>query len=546
MLRRLKITASSDKKSFFHRSFIPAVLPALIFIVFIASPRIRVGDSEYTILLSEQLFLHQDFALDEYFWPNVDSSNYPEVPPGKKLPRHIQRQAGHLYYVYPHGTSLLSVPLVAIMRLFGLSTINEDGRYNPKMEKLMQKVAASFLMAVVALIFFLTGRLLLNDTWSVFISLAASLGTQIWSTASRSMQSHAWSVLLLAWGLYLVLRAELKRGKLRPLLLATIFAAAFFVRPTAIAYIVPLVILIFFRFRRQFPWLMGAGILWLTIFFVYSLHYFHYYLPSYFRLGAALNLRTLGVGLPAQLISPSRGLFVYVPLTLCVAYLLLAYHRHLKIRGLILASAVSIVSHLLIVSSWWTWWSGGGGTYGARFTTDLVPFFVVLGVLGIRAFLDRGEQEQKGCSFRVLPPRRAIETCIFGVFLSIGVILNGAGAISRHSASWNYLPEEVDQNPKRIFDWRHPQFLCALFPNKISGTIKNKNGEGLPGVTVLFSKGGGRAVTNSKGRYSRRVSFGWSGQARPVRRGLIFDPPIREYVKISTSHTLEGYIAAPR
>lgn len=536
---------TSDKKGFLLRSLIPVVLSTLIFIIFIASPRINTGDSKYTMLLSEQLFLHQSFALDEYFWPNVDSRNYPEVPPGKNLPRHIQRQAGHLYYVYPHGTSLLSVPLVAIMRLFGLSTINEDGRYNAKNEKIMQKVAASFLMAVAGLVFFLTARLLLNETWSVLIALAASLGTQIWSSASRSMQSHAWSVLLLACGLYLVLRAELKRGELRPLLLATIFAAAFFVRPTAIAYILPLAIFIFLRFRRQFPWLVGGAILWLTFFFIYSLHYFHYYLPFYFRLGAALKLETLGVGLPAQLISPSRGLFVYVPLTLCVAYLLIAYHRYLKHRSLIGASAVSIVSHILIVSSWWAWWAGGGGTYGARFTTDLVPFFVLLGVLGIRAFLDRDEQQQKECSVRIRPLRRTIETCIFGFILSIGIIFNGAGAISRYAVSWNNLPEEVDQNPKRIFDWRHPQFLCALFPYKISGAIKNKNGEGLPGVTVLFSEGGGSAVTNSKGKYSRRVGFGWSGQAQPVKRGLIFDPVIREYDKMSASHTMEGYMASP-
>jgi hypothetical protein len=60
----------------------------------------------------------------------------------------------------------------------------------------------------------------------------------------------------------------------------------------------------------------------------------------------------------------------------------------------------------------------------------------------------------------------------------------------------------------------------------------------------MFSKGGGKAVTNSRGRYSRRVGFGWSGQAKPVKRGFVFDPEIREYSKINTSFTKEAYIGS--
>jgi len=125
---------------------IPGVLFTLTFVVFLASPLTKLGDSKYTMLLSEQLLRHQSFKLDDYFWPKVDSRHYPEVLPGKRLPRHVIRQAKHLYYVYPPGTSLLSVPLVAIMRLFGLSTIQQDGLYNFEDEKLMQKFAASLLI----------------------------------------------------------------------------------------------------------------------------------------------------------------------------------------------------------------------------------------------------------------------------------------------------------------------------------------------------------------------------------------------------------------
>jgi len=401
-------------------------------------------------------------------------------------------------------------------------------------------------MVVTCLVFFFTARLLLNYFWSVLIALAASFATQIWSTASRSMQAHAWGVLLLALSLYFILRAELKQGKLRPILLATIFAAAFFVRPTSVAYVVPLALFVLIRYRQHVIWLIGTALFWLAFFFIYSQHYFHHYLPFYYRFGSALKLKTLAIGFPAQLISPSRGLLVYVPLVLFVGYLLVAYRHNLRLWRVAVAALVSIAFQILIVSSWWTWWAGAGGTYGARLTTEVVPLFVLLGVLGTEAALQSHQQSCKENRSENTRVRRALEISVFGAFLLIGVVFNGAGAISRFGGLWNRLPNDLDLNPKRIFDWRHPQFYCALFPYRISGIVKNKNEEPLYHVAITFSGGGGTTTTNSKGKYSKAVGFGWTGRARPARRGFLFDPPVREYYPMSSSLTDENYLGSPK
>jgi len=161
------------------------LLFVLAFSIFYASPILKIGDSWYTMLLGEHLLLKKRFSLNEYFWPNVDSSKYPPwVEPVTMLPRHIQSLEEHLYYSYPFGTSLLTVPLIAVMRLTGVSTISENGQYNPRGEEQMQKFAAAFLMALACVVFFSTARLLLNDLWSILIALAGCFGSQVWGTAS--------------------------------------------------------------------------------------------------------------------------------------------------------------------------------------------------------------------------------------------------------------------------------------------------------------------------------------------------------------------------
>ena len=76
-------------------------------VAFWLSPVLQITDSLYSMLLSEQLLVNRSFQLDEYFWPNVDSSTYPEVLPGKKIPRQVKFANGHLYHYFPHKQAIL-------------------------------------------------------------------------------------------------------------------------------------------------------------------------------------------------------------------------------------------------------------------------------------------------------------------------------------------------------------------------------------------------------------------------------------------------------
>lgn len=55
------------------------------------------------------------------------------------------------------------------------------------------------------------------------------------------------------------------------------------------------------------------------------------------------------------------------------------------------------------------------------------------------------------------------------------------------------------------------------------------------GVKVLASNGGGSDTTDSQGRYSVQVPYGWSGEITLEKEGFKFDPPSKSYTHVTTN-----------
>jgi hypothetical protein len=77
----------------------------------------------------------------------------------------------------------------------------------------------------------------------------------------------------------------------------------------------------------------------------------------------------------------------------------------------------------------------------------------------------------------------------------------------------------------------------------ISGVVKTGSGAVVPGVTITFSGGNGKAVTDAQGNYRRPVYCGWSGTATPKKSGYSFQPASRSYTKVMTNKTGQNYKA---
>ena len=434
------------------------VLSALIFL---GSPVRQIADSNYSMLMSQSLLYHHSFMLDGYAIPRLEPTvqnkwfrKRPYTYNGKQTYQ-IQVVDNHLYYYLPPGSSVLSMPFVALMNAFGISASNADGTFNLAGETVIELSIAALLMAGLTVIFYLTGRLFLSRCWSILVVLGAALGTQVWSTATRALWSETWGILLMGIVILMLVRHELGLHRLRPVLLASLIAWMYFVRPTNSIPILAVSIYLLLFERKIFSWYVITGGVWLAGFVAYSWYHFHDWLPHYY-LYAQFGLSTFWVALAGNLISPSRGLLIFVPVVVFVFYLVVRYRRELEHRRMAVLSLAVIFAHLLLISCFSFW--VGGASYGARYGTGLVPWFVLLSILGVKAMLSaRAQHAGKTRSFA----RRA-ELAAGGVLLFISVFINAQGAIFQSTYSWNAGPPDVGIAFERVWDWRDPQFLVGI------------------------------------------------------------------------------------
>ena len=303
-------------------------------------------------------------------------------------------------------------------------------------------------MAILTVVFFRTALLLLPLTWSTVLALGGALSTQVWSTASRTLWSHTWLILLIGIASYILLSQE-KRRSFRgwPMVLATLLSWAYFVRPTASLPVVAIdCYMLIFRRRELIPFAI-TGASWMLAFAIYSLTVTGHILPNYYRFD--LTTRHLWVALVTNLLSPSRGLFIYVPSALFVLWLVAYYWGTLPHRQLAVVSLSIIIVHLFTISTDPSWW--GGHCYGPRLCTDIVPWFFLLAVLTMRCLVDEDRPRLKQFAVSL-----GLLTLIAGAFM------NGRGAMSHATDNWVNVPIDVDQDPHRVWDWTEAQFLAGL------------------------------------------------------------------------------------
>jgi len=424
---------------------------AVTLATFLVSRVHQVGDSHFTMLLSESLLEHRSFALDNYNLSNVELSGGGGYVKLDKLYQ-LETVGGRVYYLFPPGSSILSLPFVALMKIFGVTPVNPDGSYNRYNEVKIQVALAALLMAALASVFFFTARLVLPAGWSALVALGGAWGTQVWSTASRALWSDTWGIFLLGVVLWMLLATASGKHRLRPILLASLLAWMYFVRPTNSIPILAITVYVLVFHRRSFVWYAVTGILWLAAFVAYSWYHFGQVLPNYYQANR-LTFDHFGEALAGNLISPARGLLVYVPVLLFIFYLLARYRKHLTYQRLVLLGLVVITSHWIATSGFIHWYGGHG--YGPRLMTGVVPWLVLLGILGLQARLNWREEQaaRKRRTWR-------IESALGGTLLLMSMVINGLGATSHANWLWNMRPVDVDQQPSRIWDWRHPQFLA--------------------------------------------------------------------------------------
>jgi hypothetical protein len=439
-------------------AFFAAAVFVVFLLIFRVAPVDQVMDSRYTTTVSRSLVRTGSLAL-----PNDEE-------PGRygRLPYQLQRVGGDVRHFYPAAPAILNAPVVAAYMALGISPVDERGEYLPVVEMRILALLAALQAAALCAVLYLLARRFLDPRLSIAMVAVFGLGTQIFSTISRSYWTHAWATLLLSLGLLLATSARVRGSRFGMAALATVLSWGFFCRPTlALAILGVTVVLIRSHRDGRFGWYAATGAAWGALFVARSMALFGSALPPYF--GVAHYAGELSETAPGwsnypeavlgTLISPSRGLFVYVPLFLWILGMVVAHWRQLERRDLAVCSLAVVVAHWQLVSLSAAWY--GGLAFGPRLFSDLVPWFFLLAALLV---------QQLACddhSQRFL--MSAWQPAVLTIAIMVSIFINSRGAFSQDTVRWN--PDEIARTlespesgfqPAGIWSWRYPQFLAGL------------------------------------------------------------------------------------
>jgi hypothetical protein len=433
-----------------------AILGAIILITVVLASKVRYthGDSRYSLLASQAFLEQGNFRLDNY----GHDWNLSAVNNGKDWMIYYNPAVKHVYYDYPIGTPLFSVPFVAVARALGMvpADMGQDSE--------LQMYIAAFLLAVIFLLLFRLALLYL-DEWAALLfatlyvygtSLASVLGTALWSADFQTL-----FILLAILEIAEAVRG--KREKIRGGWLGFLLFAAYLCKPTSMWLILIVFGYMAWKHRKQLWLTMGVSGGLLLLFMLWSWLEMHTILPRYYLPGNWEPYGDAAANFWPILIGPARGLFSFTPV------LLLAFVgwglKKLRKDPLFWAMWLWLAFQTwMILRSKNPW---GGWCYGPRLYVEVLPgmalalLMTLEGVDGLK------------------PRLRNALAGLFLVFSVFGVYVHTwQGLYAPVTNSWNAIPY-VDQAWRVVrWDWRYPQFMASHYQleqrkweNEMAGSV---------------------------------------------------------------------------
>jgi hypothetical protein len=417
---------------------------ALCFWAFLSADVEQIIDSKFTTAVSQSLLERGTLELSPDFVPTHAAKAYPLV-----------QIRGRWFHFSAAATAILDAPFVAAFELFGVRSVAPDGTFVRSAEGRILAAIAAFLAALLCSALYHLGRLFLAPLPALVTTGLCAFGTQVFSSLSRPYWTHSWAVLLLTLALYLVLSPRLSRHPGAYLAAATFLSWAVACRPIYAVSAAMVTALVLLRSRRFVLWLVAGGGLWLGLLLFGSFRAFGS-LPPYLTLHAGLfesagpGLRSLANGALGTLVSPARGLLLFVPLAAWVLWEAGRQWHRLPSRSLAAIALGACGLHWVAISAFPLWW--GGQSFGPRLLVDALPWFFLLGVLAVSARDGRWS-----------PTAAAVLVLV----ATLSIFVNTRGAVAKETwswRSWERPPRSTSGffEPAWAWNWRYPQFTAGL------------------------------------------------------------------------------------
>ena len=241
------------------------------------------------------------------------------------------------------------------------------------------------------------------------------------------------------------------------IVLGVLLFLTFFCRVASVAVIVCTLGYLFVTNRNASFVSGGVALGLLALFAVWSSAAYGSILPPYYGLNRLDDAPvSMWVGLVGNLVSPSRGLFVYMPWLIVTLVSLLASVKLLKNR-LVVFCLAWFGLQWLIASRAVVWW--GGASFGPRILAESMPALILI------TLIVWGDIKKRSVIFRYGA------AVVFGVTGIFAIYLHSYQAFfNPYTAGFWYdsAPAVVADGWGPYFDWPHaqwranPEIVCAL------------------------------------------------------------------------------------
>lgn len=349
------------------------------------------------------------------------------------------------YQVFPIGVPLIAAPFVFFIdKTIPVAKWELLLYYNFR----VMKIIASIIIAVASVFVFLIASTYVSPMRSILAVFVFAFCTPVWSTASRALYQHGPSILMLTITLFLMIRAE-RNPRLIQFSGIPLFAS-FLMRPTNVISCLILTAFVAVHYTKFLSrYLCWAGII-VGLFVAYSLTTHGSILPPYYLPSRIGSMDRLGEALIGNIVSPSRGLFVFCPILLFSIAGMALKMRHPHSDKLEYYVLGILLLHWVSISSFPHWW--GGWSIGPRFFADMIPYFIYFFVFFLAAIPN--SSKLAFWHYSVLAAMLAL--------CAISFSINYRGAVDKSVYLWNGVPNNIDLHPERLWDWSDPQFLRGL------------------------------------------------------------------------------------
>ena len=402
------------------------VVFAVSILVYWISPVRMQTDSFWVSMTARSLVREGNVDLDEYHALIRVNHSF-----------QIERRDGHAYYAVPLGASLAAVPVVAVASLLGGDKL--DANLARRDNQPWDGMSAALIVAATVAVMFAIARRLSSRLWVAYATaFAFAFGTQAWGIASRTMWMQAPSMLCMALALLFALKSVSSPRYFTAL--GAVLALGYFVRPTNAVPLVAFAVWVLVKHRAFVTrYVVGASVVALA-FLAANLALYGQLLQPYFRASRLAITPTAAQALLANLVSPSRGILIFVPVTVLAA---LGFrrvpggHAHVARRAhrrddrwlLDRRLALSRLDRRMVVRAALA--RRRGAPDGVVLASDL---------RSTGAFAQHGSHRSGGAAGGA--QRRH----------------SGSWCFAERTATWNWEPRFLD--PARVRDWSDPQFLA--------------------------------------------------------------------------------------